>query len=297
MSDEIKIFNRKSVRDHRDRAAGTYENFNFLFREIAERLADRLQDVTRSFPLALDLGCHGGEMAPLLPPKSAIETLINCDLSAAMVSRAGAHNNYPGVAGDEEFLPFKERSLDLVISNSSLHWVNDLPGALMQIQRALKPDGLFLATMLGGETLKELRHALTQAEIEVEDGLSPRVSPLTEVKDAGNLLGRAGFTLPVADTETITVSYADPLKLMADLRGMGETNANAHRRTSFTRRQTLLRTAEIYKDIFADDDGRLSATFDIIYLTGWSPHESQPQPLKPGSGQMPLKDAFPGEQG
>lgn len=288
----MKIFNRKSVRHHRDRAAASFADFNFLFQEGAERLADRLQDITRTFPLALNLGCHGGELKPFLPKRSAIETLINCDLSPAMAIMARSNTQCPSLAGDEEFLPFRDQSLDLVISNLSLHWINDLPGALAQIRRALKPDGLFLASMLGGETLNQLREALMEAEIEIEGGLSPRLSPYAQVRDAGNLLGRAGFALPVADTETLTVSYANPLKLMADLRGMGEANANDLRRKTFSRRKTLMRAVEIYMDKFSAEDGRLPATFEIIYLTAWTPHESQQKPLRPGSGKVPFGDVF-----
>ncbi len=292
MSEPMTIFNRQSVRHHRDRAARSFGDFNFLFVEGAERLADRLQDITRTFPLALNLGCHGGELAAFLPERSAIKTLINADLSPAMAAAARTNIGGPVLAVDEEFLPFREHSLDLVISNLSLHWINDLPGALAQIRRALKPDGLFLASMLGGETLNELRDALTEAEVEIEGGLSPRLSPYAQVRDAGNLLGRAGFALPVADTETLTVSYADPLRLMADLRGMGETNANDMRRKSFSRRTTLMRAMEIYMAKYATDEGRLPATFEIIYLTAWTPHESQQKPLRPGSGKVPFGDIF-----
>ncbi len=292
MSDVMNIFNRRAVRAHRDRAAATFRDFDFLFSECADRLGDRLMDITRTFPVAVDLGCHGGEVSHFVPPRSAIETLINCDISPAMAEIARTSNRRPTIAGDEEFLPFKEQSLDLVISNLSLHWVNDLPGAFAQIRRALKPDGLFLASMLGGETLKELRDALSAAEIEMESGFSPRTSPFTEVKDAGNLLSRAGFALPVADTETITVSYGDPLKLMTDLRGMGEANATQLRRSSFSRRATLLRAAEIYMEKYATEEGRLPATFEIINLTAWVPHESQQKPLQPGSGNVSLSTMF-----
>jgi SAM-dependent methyltransferase len=209
-----------------------------------------------------------------------------------MAALARSTNGAASLASDEELLPFKEQSLDLVISNLSLHWINDLPGALSQICRALKQDGLFLATMLGGETLKELREALMEAEIEIEGGLSPRLSPFAGIKDAGNLLGRAGFALPVADTETITVSYKDPIKLMSDLRGMGEANANAQRKTTFSRRATMMRAIEIYVEKFTNEEGLIPATFEIIYLTAWAPDESQQKPLQPGSGQLSLGDVF-----
>ena len=292
MSEIMNIFNRQSVRHHRDRAAPGYADFNFLFKEVAERLSDRLQDITRTFPVTLDLGCHGGDMATFIPDRSDVQTLINCDLSSSMAALARNNNGAASLASDEELLPFNEQTLDLVISNLSLHWVNDLPGALSQICRALKRDGLFLATMLGGETLKELKESFMEAEIEIEGGVSPRLSPYAEIKDVGNLLGRAGFALPVADTETITVSYEDPIKLMSDLRGMGETNANAQRRTTFSRRATILRATEIYTEKFTIKEGRIPATFEIIYLTAWAPDESQQKPLQPGSGQISLSNVF-----
>jgi SAM-dependent methyltransferase len=196
------------------------------------------------------------------------------------------------VAGDEERLPFAENRFDLVLSCLSLHWVNDLPGALIQIRRALKPDGLFLAAMFGGETGRELRQALAEAEIAVEGGLSPRVSPFAEVRDLGGLLQRAGFALPVVDSDHLTVSYANPLRLMADLRGMGESNAAVERRKQVTRRATLIAAVERYAELFGDSEGRVPATFQVLYLTAWSPHPSQQKPLRPGSAETRLADAL-----
>lgn len=295
----MALFERAAVRLHRDRAAKVLDEHDFLFNEVADRLTDRLDDVKRSFPLALDVGCHGGEVAKNLGPRGGIETLIQCDPSPAMTAKAAkAKRETHGVsfAADEEFLPIKPESFDLVMSNLSLHWANDLPGALVQIRQALKPDGLFLAAMLGEGTLQELRTALMAAENEVEMGMSPRVSPYATVQDLGALLQRAGFTLPVVDTETITVSYPDMFKLMHDLRGMGETGAVSGRRKNFTRRDTMMRAAEIYFEKFAglDDcgEGRIPATFDIIYLTAWSPHPDQQQPLAPGSGETSLEQVF-----
>ena len=291
MIESMTVFNRTAVRRHRDRAAANLSAHDFLFAESAERLADRLDDVTRSFPLALDLGCHGGELARALGGRGGIETLIQSDLSpilAALANGKGA----PALAGDEEALPFAEMSFDLVLSNLSLHWVNDLPGMLIQVRRALKPDGLFLAAALGGDTLHELRTSLFQAETEIEGGVSPRFSPLIDVRDLGNLMTRAGFALPVVDAETVTVSYGDPLKLLLDLRGMGETNANRDRRRTFTRRATLLRACEIYMETYADTAGRIPATFEIITMTAWAPDPSQQKPLKPGSAKSLLADAL-----
>ncbi len=287
----MNVFDRGLVRRHRDRAAGDFGRHDFLVREVAERLAERLNDVTRDFPRALDLGCHDGALAAALGARGGIETLIQSDLSAAM-ARLAAANGRPTLVADEELLPFAPESFDLVMSVLSLHWVNDLPGTLIQIGRCLKPDGLFLAALLGGETLSELRAALLRAEAEVEGGASPRVSPFLDLRDAGALLQRAGFALPVADRDVITVDYPDALTLMADLRAMGEANALEDRRRSPSRRATLLRAAELYQELYARDDGRLPATFDVIYLTAWAPHASQPKPLRPGSATQRLAEAL-----
>jgi len=296
----MMLFERDAVRLHRDRAAKQLDEHNFLFTEVAERLTERLDDVKRTFPLALDIGCHGGEVARTLDQEThrrgSIETLVQCDPSPAMTQKATQETHTSGFAADEEFLPLKAKSLDLVMSNLSLHWANDLPGALVQIRQALKPDGLFLAAMLGEGTLQELRTALMAAEMEIEMGMSPRVSPYVTVQDLGALLQRAGFALPVVDTESITVSYPDMFKLMHDLRGMGEAGAVSGRRKTFTRRDTLMRAAEIYVERFAGQDdcgeGRIPATFDILYLTAWAPHPDQQKPLQPGSAQTSLIDAL-----
>ncbi len=291
MGQSMTVFNRRTVRRHRDRAAATLAAHGFLFEDGAGRLADRLDDVTRAFPLALDLGCRTGQMALALAGKAGIQTLVQCDLSPAMAA-AAIDTGMPALAADEEALPFADGVFDLVVSNLGLHWVNDLPGALIQIRRALKPDGLFLGTLFGGETLKELRRALAEAEIAEEDGLSPRVSPFADVREAGALLLRAGFALPVADADTVVVSYAEPEKLMADLRGMGESNAVALSRKGMTRRQTLAAAARRYRELYAGDDGRVPASFQIITLTGWAPDPSQRKPLKPGSASARLADAL-----
>lgn len=288
MPHSMMVFDRPAVRVHRDRAADTIARHDFLLREISHRLIERLEDVKRDFAIALDLGCHTGTLGGALSGTGKVGSRVSCDLSPAMVKRADGHR----IAADEEALPFKSGTFDLIVSLLGLHWINDLPGTLLQIRSALKPDGLFLGAMLGGQTLKELRHALAEAEIAGEGGLSPRISPFADVRDAGNLLQRAGFALPVVDTETLTVMYSDPLTLMTDLRGMGETNATIERRKSFTRRATLLDGLARYRDAFGHADGTVPATFQVVYLSGWSPHESQPRPLRRGSARTRLADAL-----
>ena len=275
MADSMTIFDRRLVRKRRDRAAAGFRDHDFLVREAADRLADRLDDILRSFPLALDLGCHTGELAEAVAGRGGIETLIQCDLSPTMAAMA-AGNGRPTLAADEEWLPFAPASFDLVLSCLSLHWVNDLPGTLAQIRRILKPDGLFLAVMLGGETLVELRRCLAAAEAEIEGGLSPRVSPFAEVRDLGGLLQRAGFAQPIADCDALSVSYGDPMRLMADLRGMGETNAVAEQRKTMTRRATMMAALANYQRDHAGPDGRLPATFHLLGLTGWVPAAKGP---------------------
>jgi len=258
---------------------------------VTLRLADRLDDITRKFPRALDLGCHGGEIAAALHGRGGIETLVQCDLSTAMARRA-ARNGRPTLAADEELLPFAPESFDLVISNLSLHWVNDLPGCLLQVRQCLKPDGLLLAAMLGGETLHELRQSLIEAELAEAGGVSPRVSPFADLRDAGGLLQRAGFALPVIDGDRMTVSYPDILKVMQDLRGMGEGNAvRAHAGRSI-HRALAARADEFYRRRFGDAEGRLAATFQVIYLTAWAPAAGQQRALAPGSARARPAEAL-----
>ena len=285
MTDDFILFDRRTLRQRRDRAAATMGAHNFLHREIADQLADRLRDVKRRFATALDLG--GGHGTTMLDPRP--EFLVTADLSENLLRRVETR---PIAAVDEEFLPFADNAFDLIASTLSLHWVNDLPGALVQIRRALKPDGLFLAAILGGDTLIELRRAFLDAETETTGGTSPRTSPVADVADAGALLQRAGFALPVVDTDTLTVTYEDMFALMRDLRGMGETNAVAARSRAFLRRDTLFAAAARYHELYADDDGRIPATFQIIWLTGWAPHAAQQKPLRPGGSATRLADAL-----
>jgi SAM-dependent methyltransferase len=255
-------------------------------------LCDRLDVIKKNFPLVLDLGGGHGALAGRLKDRAGIDTVITSDIS----QRMAAQSPVPAVVADEELLPFKAHSLDAVVSNLSLHWVNDLPGALIQIRQALKPDGLFLTAVLGGESLKELRESLMQAELSVTGGVSPRVSPFIDLRDMGALLQRAGFALPVVDADIITVDYSSPLKLMQDLRGMGASNVAFSRLMKPTRRAVILEAAKLYQEKFGAGSTRVPATFQVIYAIGWSPHDSQQKPLKPGAAQARLADALKTEE-
>ncbi len=277
MDGPSQIFDRSLHRVRRERAATTFHSVNFLKKEAAERLAERLEEVTRDFPLAIELGAHQGEFS-----SCKIDTLIRTDMAEAM---------QPCVVCDEECLPFAPDCVDLVVSTLSLHWVNDLPGVLIQAGHILKPDGLFLAVLPGARTLQELRAVLSDAEMELTGGMGAHISPYVEVRDAGNLLMRAGFALPMADSETITVSYDTMFSLLKDLRMMGESNAlvqHAH----YLRRDVLMRAAELYQERYRDEEGRVTATVELVFLTGWKPHPSQPKPAQRGSGQVSFIDAL-----
>jgi NADH dehydrogenase [ubiquinone] 1 alpha subcomplex assembly factor 5 len=281
------VFDRRLLRRRRDRVAPALDGFDFLIREAALRLVERLGDVRRAFPLALGLGCHTGQLAAALHGRAQVGRLIQADLAYAMVRQAPGER----LVADEEALPFGRGRLDLVLSCFSLHWVNDLPGVLAQIRYALKPDGLFLAILPGGTTLFELRESLMRAELEVAGGAGPRVSPFLDVRDAGMLLQRAGFALPVVDADTITVTYDHPLKLIAELRGMGEASALAQPGGGLGR-STLSLACEIYRHLFGGADGRIPATFQLLTLSGWAPDPGQPQPIRRGSGQVHLAEAL-----
>jgi SAM-dependent methyltransferase len=280
------VFDRSLLRLRRQRAYGLGP-VTFLIDRVAEDLAERLSAVLRRFPLAVDLGSPTGAVRRVLLDSPAIETVIAVDSSAHGLAGSGLK-----VAADEELLPFADGALDLVVSGLALQSVNDLPGLLVQIRRALRPDGLFLAALLGRDTLAELRHSFAAAETEIEGGLSPRVAPFPDVRDMGGLLQRAGFALPVTDVDRLTVRYASPLALLHDLRRMGAGNSLTERRRVPLRRSTLARMLEIYATEFADADGKVRATFEILWLSGWSPDESQQKPLRPGSARTRLADAL-----
>lgn len=259
---------------------------DFLLTRLADDLDDRLAAVLRSFTQALDLGTPSPVAARRLVEGGRAGSVTR--LSPIVESGAGLSC----AVGDPEALPLAAGRFDLAVSLLALQHVNDLPGALAQLRRALKPDGLFVGCLLGGRTLTELRQAFGEAEAEVEGGISPRVAPFAEVREMGSLLQRAGFALPVTDVDTLTVRYADPFALMRDLRAMGLTNVLTERRRTPLRRATLMRMAAIYAERFSDPDGRLRATFEILWLSGWAPHESQQRPLKPGSAKTRLADAL-----
>jgi SAM-dependent methyltransferase len=276
------IFDRSLQRRRRLRAASA-EATTFLLERVAGELTDRLAAVLRRFDVAVDLGTPGEAVRTALLRLDSIGMIVGADVLL---------RGKPFVVADEEALPFADGALDLVVSALALQSVNDLPGALLQIRRALKSDGLLLAALLGGETLTELRQSFAAAESEIEGGVSPRVAPFGDLRDLGGLLQRAGFALPVTDVDRLTVRYDSVFALLRDLRRMGATNALVARRRKPLRRATLLRMAEIYALRFADHDGRIRATFDIVWLSGWAPHPDQQQPLKPGSAKARLADAL-----
>lgn len=288
MPEPHAIFDADLLTTRRNRAAQRASEHDFLLQRVADDLAERLAIVRRDFARALDLGCHHGVVGRRLGAAPNVAHLVSLDPAAEMLAQAPE----PRVCGRLDALPFAPASLDLVVSGLALHLVDDLPGTLIQIRQALKPDGLLLAALLGGRTLHELREAWLIAEDELLGGASPRVAPFADVRDLGGLLQRAGFALPVVDSDTVAVTYADPLALMRDLKGMGASNMLADRRRVPVTRGLVMRAAEIYADRFGLAGGRVPATFEILTLTAWAPHESQPKPLKPGSAQSRLADAL-----
>ncbi len=284
------LFDFAALARRRDRAMrlGFSGGADFLHREVAGLMAERLAEVKREFPRVALLGTGAGVVAASLRPYVAPggAGLTQLDPSPAMATAAGAEV----LTG--ETLPLAEGAFDLVVSTLLLHAANDPVGQLIQMRRALRPDGLMLAALFGGQTLHELRASLAEAEVECEGGLSPRVAPMAEIRDLGGLLQRAGFAMPVADAERLTVTYATPLHLMRELRAMGETNILTERRRQPMRRATLIRACEIYVEHFGAPDGRVRATFEIVFLTGWAPGPDQPKPLRPGSATARLADAL-----
>jgi SAM-dependent methyltransferase len=286
MSTPTRLFDRALI-EARRRRAHRIGPATFLLDRVAEDFADRLATVLRRFEHAVDLGTPTPALRAALAGNDGIGTMI-----AVASAFDGADRAPLRVVADLEALPFAAASLDLAVSAFALQTVDDLPGALIQIRRALRPDGLFLAALLGGDTLNELRVSFTVAESELTGGVSPRVAPFADLRDMGALLQRAGFALPVTDVDRVVVRYSSPLALMADLRRMGATNPLVDRRRVPLRRNVLARLIEIYAERFSDPDGKVRASFDIVWLSGWAPHESQQQPLRPGSAKARLADAL-----
>lgn len=274
------LFNRTRLRKRRARAATTFIQHDFLWREAAARAEETLSFIARSFPSMLVFGGHA-----FTPPTST----QRCIQTSFSDSTYGLQ-----LVADEERLPIAENSLDAVISLLHLHWVNDLPGTLAQIRRALKPDGLFLAILPGGESLRELRSIFAQTEAEKSGGIRPRIAPFLDVRDGGALLQRAGFALPVADSELLSISYPDLFTLMGDLRGAGQANMLQHQPQHFTPRGFFIDAAARYAAQYSNAENRLSATIEFITMSGWKPSENQQKPAPRGSAKTSLKDAIKG---
>ena len=280
------VFNRSHLAARRARASNRHESVNFLKARVAEDLEDRISVTNRRFPRAVELGAGLFDMREVLSRHT--DFLLPCDASARLATQMTG----PALCADEEWLPFKTQSLDLVVSALALHWVNDLPGTLVQIQRSLKPDGFFVGAMLGGATLTELRQSLLQAETELTGGAEMRVSPFADALDLSQLLQRAGFTLPVSDRDRLTLRYDNLFHLFDDLKASGETHAPFKEGRKALSPRILMRAAEIYQEEFSDPDGRIRATLDVVWMTGWAPHPDQPKAKAPGSATVRLADAL-----
>ncbi len=290
-----QLFDVRALRWNRQRAAACYDKFAFLKDEAALRLVDRVDLIRRDFDLCLDLGAHDGRLSQHLVPLGKIKTIVQSDPAAGFSKNFFPNNvsrkSGPFAVHDINTLPFADTSFDAVFSCLNFHWVDDLPGLLIQIRRLLRPNGLCLVNLLGGDSLYELRSSLIEAEEDISGGSSPRCAPMADIRDVGGLLGRAGLALPVADIDRLTVTYSNMFRLMKDLRGMGEQNVLRARLKHPTKRSVFLRAAEIYQEKFGRANGSIPATFEIITLTGWAPHESQQKPLRPGSARTPLASA------
>lgn len=282
------IFDRQLLRIRRNRRARQSTADDFLLKAVAAEFADRLGSINREFDTCVACGATQGILAETLAATGKVGWLCTADLAENEITGT----RYPSAVLDEERLALAPGKLSLFASGLTLHHVNDLPGALIQIRHALKPDGLLLAAMLGGDTLSELRQAFLVAETEIAGGVSPRVAPFADVRDLGGLLQRAGFALPVVDTDRLTARYDTALNLMRDLRALGATSVLQDRSRRPLTKALLMKVAEAYHELYADADGRVPATFQIIYLTAWAPHESQQKPLAPGSAKQRLADAL-----
>ena len=295
-----QLFDMRALRRNRQRAAASYDKFAFLKNEAALRLADRIDLIRRDFDWCLDLGAHDGRLRQHLAPLGKIKTIVQSDPAANFSNNFLPSNMNPTASlfavHDLTTLPFAHKSFDAVLSCLNLHWVDDLPGLFAQIRRLLRPDGLCLVNFLGGDSLHELRASLIAAEQDITGGFSPRCAPMADIRDVGGLLVRAGLALPVADSDRLTVNYPNMFRLMRDLRGMGEQNVLLGRLRHPTKRAVFVRAAEIYQDKFGLANGSIPASFEIITLTGWAPHESQQKPLRPGSARTRLASAVDSDE-
>jgi SAM-dependent methyltransferase len=287
MSDPRTIFDRELLRHRRQRAAPRMAAHAFLLERFRDDIAERLSLIQRSFNSALILGAQGGVMGELLR-RRGVAQVVEMETTQTLFPKGAALC----VLADEEAIPFADGSFDLVVAPLTLHFINDLPGTLLQIRRCLKPDGLFVGGLFGGTTLYELRAAWLEAEAETSGGVSPRVAPFADVRDLGGLLQRAGFALPVVDSDVFRVRYASAFSLMQDLRGMGAGNVMRDRRRVPVGRRLARRVGEIYAERFADTDGRIPATFELLVMTGWAPHQSQQKPMQPGTARTSLAGAL-----
>jgi len=300
------VFDRAMKHTQRNVAATRPDShdYDYLRDQVALYLVDRLSDIKRKFPVAADIGCNTGNIGKYLSQEGGIETLIQIDSSEKMLYRdvhkpqgwgtdnpANIKREIKRIHADEENLPLEENSINLAMSSLSMHWLNDLPGMMKQICKALKPDGCFIGAMLGGNTLQELRSAFAVADMERKGGVSPHVSPFTRPSDIGELLTQAGFALPTVDTDTLVVKYPDMFTLIDHLSGMGETSVSLSR-APYLSRDVALAAAAAYQGMYADEQGLIPCTFQVLYMIGWSPHTSQPQPLERGTGQVKIEDAL-----
>ncbi|KAK6183013.1 hypothetical protein SNE40_010569 [Patella caerulea] len=287
----MNVFDRKAKRIQRNRTAlmPDYQLYNYVKDEVGYRLADRISDINRKFGVALDLGCGRGHVSKHIY-SDMVSTLYQCELAEQVLKQSEISPEVPTykIIADEEFIPFKEKSLDLVVSSLSLHWVNDLPGCFRQVHNCLKNDGAFIGSMFGGETLYELRVSLQLAEQEREGGFAAHISPFTEIRDLGNLLNRAGFNLLTIDVDEVVINYPSMYELMYDLKGMGENNCSWSRKPQL-HRDTMTAASAIYKEMYGNEHG-VPATYQILYFIGWKPDPTQPKAAARGSGQVSLKN-------
>ncbi len=288
MTDERQLFDRRLLRQRRDRFAHEVEEREFLIAYVAREIAERVEIMLRTFPLALDLGAFHGLLGRTVAALPSVGAMVYAESAFAYAQRCPR----PALVCDEDLLPFKDASFNLIVSGLALHRVNDLPGSLIQIRRALVPDGLFMAAALGAGALIELREALIEAEDEMEGGASPRVSPFGDVRAYGALLQRAGFALPVADAEILKVVYPSPREVMREVRALGGGNVLIARKRAPLPKRTLARAEEIYRARHGTPDGKVTATFEFVFMSGWAPDASQQKPLQPGSAKQRLADAL-----